>query len=139
MTKAIRYPSDEWIDTYCEKHACTMEDAETAWWDKEIDAGRPTPYDLPEDKAKEVKKIIKNAKSEKAVDAYGRERKRERKADNDKRFMIDCLRVLLEGMQSNGQINNVTVTNIEKSIDYTINGECFTINLVKHRPPKKEG
>lgn len=53
---------------------------------------------------------------------------REKKVDEDKKKIIE---ILAKALTENGY--NATITNIDKTIDF----DCFTVNLVKHRPPKK--
>ena len=60
MKKEIRYPTAEWLDGWMNKHkGKSKEDAEMAWWDKEIDADRPTPFDLDEEHEQAAKKIVR--------------------------------------------------------------------------------
>ena len=54
-----------------------------------------------------------------------------RKADDDKRYLIQTI---AEGM-INAEIN-AEITNIERQIDFTFNNDYYSITLTKHRPPK---
>ena len=81
----IRYPTEKWLTDYQSKHGCDREHAELAWWDNEIDHDRPTPYDL-DGTAEEVAKEMR--KGARAVNAYGKAVKRERKPDEEKRELI---------------------------------------------------
>ena len=58
--------------------------------------------------------------------------KRERKADNDKRFLIDLLERSL-----NGTANEMTKTNPERQIDFVYNDRNFRIVLSAPRTPSK--
>ena len=58
--------------------------------------------------------------------------KRERKADNDKRFLID----LLEG-SLNGTVSKMTKTNIERQLDFVYNDRHFRIVLSAPRTPSE--
>lgn len=58
--------------------------------------------------------------------------KRERKADNDKRFLID----LLEG-SLNGIVSKMTKTNIERQLDFVYNDRHFRIVLSAPRTPSE--
>lgn len=63
--------------------------------------------------------------------------KREVKLDDVKVDFLKNIKVLLEGMALNGKIDNVTVANPQKEITFTIGADTYSLNLVKHRPPKK--
>ena len=63
--------------------------------------------------------------------------KREVKLDDVKVDFLKNIKVLLEGMALNGKIANVTVVNPQKEITFTIGADTYSLNLVKHRPPKK--
>lgn len=130
MAKQINYPTNEWLDTYVDKHGCSLEDAECAWWDAQIDKGNPTPYDLTPEQEKESRKANR-PKAHKSVDAYGKERKRERKPNEDKRLLIDCLRDALQ------DFDDCTVTNPERQVDFTLNGISYSVTLTAHRKPKE--
>ena len=54
---------------------------------------------------------------------------RERKVDEKKKHLLDCCRVLLEGLGS--QIVSVKT---ETEISFVYDGEEFSFKLVKHRP-----
>ena len=66
--KQIQFPTtewiDNWVDTYLDKHPNEKIDdfkaletkATDEWWDKQIDLGNPTPFDLTEEQEKESKK-----------------------------------------------------------------------------------
>ena len=76
------------IETIMEKLGCTREEAEDVLkWDKAIDKGEKTPFDLPEEKEKEAKKMIKADRKKKTPTAYKFE-KRERKANPTKGAII---------------------------------------------------
>ena len=130
MAKQIQYPTDEWLDKYVDKHGCSLEDAECAWWDAQIDKGNPTPYDLTPEQEKESRKANR-PKATKSVDAYGKERKRERKPNEDKRLLIDCLRDALQ------DFDNCEVVNPERQVDFTLNGIHYSVTLTAHRKPKE--
>ena len=58
--------------------------------------------------------------------------KRERKADNDKRFLVDLLEHSL-----NGTVCEMTKTNPERQIDFVYNDRNFRIVLSAPRTPSK--
>lgn len=130
MAKQIQYPTDEWLDKYVDKHGCSLEDAECAWWDAQIDKGNPTPYDLTPEQEKESRKANR-PRATKSVDAYGKERKRERKPNEDKRLLVDCLRDALQ------DFDDCEVVNPERQVDFTLNGVHYSVTLTAHRKPKE--
>lgn len=66
-------------------------------------------------------------------------KKVERKIDPDKAALINSLRDWAEALvfDDGTELADIAVNN-EASIDFTYNGEEFTIKLVKHRPPKNK-
>lgn len=136
--KEIRYPTpewiDKWIDGWMDKHPDErvsdfkelQEQAEEAWWMNEIDHDRPTPFDLNEEQKQAQKQARKGMA--RAVNAYGKEVKRERKADPDKRaLMVALMGACPEGAE---------LTNPERQIDFEYNGKRYSVTLTQHRPPK---
>lgn len=135
MAKKINYPSDEWIDRYIDAHEdASIKDAEQVWWDNEIDHGNPTPFDLSEEQAENAKEVRR--KMAKAVDAYGKQTKRERKPNESKRTIIGWLKALFEGFEMNGKISDLVISNEERSLDFTLDGKSYTLTLTEHRPKK---
>lgn len=135
MAKKINYPSDEWIDRYIDAHeGASIKDAEQVWWDNEIDHGNPTPFDLSEEQAENAKEVRR--KMAKAVDAYGKQTKRERKPNESKRTIIGWLKALFEGFEMNGKISDLIISNEERSLDFTLDGKSYTLTLTEHRPKK---
>lgn len=130
--KEIQYPTNEWIDEWIDKHpdSC-IADAETAWWDKQIDRGNPTPYDLPPEKVKASKEITKTAKNREKPATPKDKPKRERKPNEEKREIIQTL---FDGCSS--KYADVTVTNIEKEICFTIGNNSYSVTLTCHRKAK---
>lgn len=106
--------------------------------DEDIDHGMAKDFDLTEEQEKTVKEITKGmARKQNTVDAFGKKRTRERKPNENKRWFIDTMRVLFEGLAQNGDIETIEVSNAERSIDLTKDGKHYTITLTEHRPPKE--
>ena len=101
--------------------------------DAAIDKGEKL-FELSDEQKKASKKA-RSTGTKKRPTAYKFE-KRERKPNEVKRWIIDRLRILCEGWELNGDALNVQVTNIERSIDFNIDGRAFTLTLTEHRPPK---
>ena len=138
----IRYPTQEWLDGWIDKYLdshpdekitdwdALREDAETEWWDNEADHDRPTPYDLTPEQEKASQEARKGAR---AVNAYGKTVKRERKPNADKQEIIQTIDEALCDL-----VDNVTVSNKERQIDFEFNGVQYSVTLTAHRPPKKK-
>ena len=62
--------------------------------------------------------------------------KRERKADNDKRELIDLLLYALEFCETPHEVTNITKMNPERQIDFVYNDRNFRIVLSAPRAPK---
>lgn len=94
--------------------------------DEKID--KMTVKETESDLTAEQKKAIKKAKGgAKAVDAFGKKRVVERKADEDKRFLIQILKDVLS--QNNDTITDINITNAERQIDFKKNNRRFRIVL----------
>jgi len=63
--------------------------------------------------------------------------KRERKVDEDKLHILNCVRILLEGMQSNAGEEMGVALKTETELTFSYKGNDYTFKLTKHRPPKK--
>ena len=138
----IRYPTQEWLDSWIDKYLdnhpdekitdwdALREDAETEWWDNEADHDRPTPYDLTPEQEKASQEARKGAR---AVNAYGKTVKRERKPNADKQEIIQTIDEALCNL-----VDNVAISNKERQIDFEFNGVQYSVTLTAHRPPKKK-
>lgn len=76
-------------------------------------------------KAKEVKRYEQ-------ADKPRKERKVERKVDEEKKKLLNLCRIPIEG--AGGIVTNVKN---EAEFSFTFGDNCYTVKLVKHRPPKK--
>lgn len=132
---------ENWLDKYEAKHPdekldyeALREQADCEWYDRQVDHGEKTEYDLTAEQEKVSQDARKGAR---AVNAYGKTVKRERKPNEDKRFIIA---VLHEAMQATGEHaplgDGGKVINPERQIDFNLNGVDYSITLTAHRPPK---
>ena len=113
---------------------CSREEAEDIIkWDKVIDRGGRTPYDLDPEKEKEAKKMA-NVKTRKAPTVYNFD-KRERKENPTKGGIIAELHKFLSEM-SEFATENVEITNKERQIAFKIGEDAFELTLVQKRKPK---
>lgn len=130
MKKEIRYPTAEWLDGWMNKHkGKSKEDAEMAWWDKEIDADRPTPFDLDEEHEQAAKKIVRKP----ANYSLEGKPKRERKPNEEKRALIAFVSKALEDVAVEG----VAIANAEREITFRVDENEYSLTLTCHRKPKK--
>lgn len=113
-------PTDKRIDEIAEILDLTSEEVlQMLTEDKEIDRGADL-YGLPPDKEKASKQARQVAKAPSTTPT-----KRERKKDNDKRFLIDALGECLWGHGAEGTV----ATNPERQLDFEFNGRKFRLVL----------
>ena len=114
---------------------CTREEAEDVMkWDKVIDQGGRTPYDLDPEAEKMAKKMA-NVRERKKPTVYDF-KQRERKANPTKGGIISELHKFLVEM-SEFATENVEITNKERQIAFKIGDDTFELTLVQKRKPKK--
>lgn len=95
--------------------------------DEKVD--KMTVKETESDLTAEQKQAIKKAKGgAKAVDAFGKKRVVERKADEDKRTLINLLYSTLHSTDD-PSCENIEVTNPERQIDFKMNGRRFRLVL----------
>lgn len=111
------------------------EEADCVWYDEQVDHGEATEYDLTAEQEKVAKEAMKGMA--RAVNAYGKEVKRERKPNENKRWIMERVRILLEGFELKGDLEAVNLTNAERAVDFMKDGKHYTLTLTEHRAPKK--
>lgn len=91
------------------------------------------PSEVNNDLSEEQKKVVKNMKNSdtKAPTAY-KFTQRERKEDKAKSSLIKDISQFLEG-----RTDTLEVTKPEREIVFTLNGEHFTLQLIKNRKKKE--
>lgn len=116
------------IQLYMNKLGLTHEEAEQMWLDEQEDN---LPELTAEQKAVEKEMLRADRKKEETP------RKRERKPDADKRFLIDAFVdcVLCDIDNSEGNIV-VDITNPEREIEFDYNGNRYRLTLSKPRKEK---
>lgn len=80
--------------------------------------------------AKEIKRY-EQAEEKKA------RKPRERKVDETKGQILKLVKTLIEGMLLNEGEPAEVVMNAETDLGFSFKGDCYTLKLTKHRPPKK--
>ena len=114
---------------------CSEEEAEDVMkWDKVIDQGGRTPYDLSPEAEKEAKKYA-NSREKKKPTVYDF-KKRERKSNPTKGAIIAELAQFLSENSENA-CENVEITNKERQIAFKIGENDYELTLVQKRKPKK--
>lgn len=109
------------ILNYMKKLDISREEAEQLWQDDHDEVVTPEMEEM-EKKAKQIRRYEKSDAPKKV---------RERKVDAEKKNILSCCRVLVEGL--GGVVSKV---NNEADFSFTFNGNLYTLKLVKHRAPK---
>jgi hypothetical protein len=118
---------DEELDNLCDKLDISLNEAVQVWLE-----------DNGYEKNAEVEELTKKAKENRVTatvhGVVAKRGKREvtRKEDVNKRELIKFLADALEKAEIGG-----VVSNPEKKIDFEYNGAKYTLDLIKHREPKK--
>lgn len=110
---------EEQIKNFMEKLQISYEEAEQLLEDDEEDYIGEEGEAMTE-KAKAIKTYVGGEKKER--------KPREKKVDNEK---AEIIKIIEKALTENGY--SATITNVDKTIDFG----CYTVNLVKHRAPKK--
>ena len=112
----------------------TQAEAEEIYeFDKAIDRGERTEYDLDPEMEKEAKKMA-NVKNHRTTGVYNLN-KRERKANPTKASIIaEIAQFLIEN--SENACENVNITNKERQIAFRIGENDYELTLVQKRKPK---
>lgn len=107
----------------------SKEDAEKlVEYDKMVDQGKPTPYDL----TKEQQKIAKNYTKSGTKTVKSAKTERKKAKDDEKSLIIDEIFTFLE---QNPSIlaQNVEKVNAERQISFKIGENSYSLTLTKHR------
>ena len=107
---------------------CTEEEAaEIIAYDKAVDKGEKTPHDLTPAQNKVAQSYARTGTRKPTVYKF---EKKERKPNEPKREIIQVLEDTLHNwVDAGGAVENVTVTNPERQIDFTFNGVKYRIVL----------
>ncbi|MBR6551634.1 MAG: hypothetical protein IKT89_02220, partial [Clostridia bacterium] len=87
------------------------------------------------EEGEEMTQKAKQVKRYEQADKPKEKKKREVKLDEDKVQIIDTLYTFT--LNSELPIRNLFIKNVQKEITFEMNGCEYSLNLVKHRPPKK--
>ena len=117
---------------------CTEAEAEQIMADdKEIDRGKPMPFDLSKDQEKVARSYAKTG-TRKTPPAYKLDNtggKRSRKENPTKASIISELAKFLEHDSENACVE-VNITNKERQIAFKIGENAYELTLVQKRKPK---
>ena len=86
------------------------------------------------EEGEEMTKKAKEVRRYEQADKTKSKKKREIKLDEDKVRIVDILYTLI--LNSELPARNLFVKNVQKEITFEMNGCEYSLNLVKHRPPK---
>lgn len=127
LVKGINIP-DKWIDATTELLDCSIEEAIDIYL---TDHGKVENEEQKalDDKAKTVK-IKHGAESE-------TERKKVKRTREPNELKRQLIAFLVDSLDNNSI--EYVVSNIERTIDFTVEGRDFTITLTEHRPKKRKG
>ena len=123
----MKYATKEYSDAiknYMEKLGISKEEAVQLWKDDHED------YESPE--MKEMGRKAKKMGHREKSDTPRKKTSRERKVDEEKKHLIACYRVFMMGYEG----ATVTAVKNEAEISFTLNGNSYTLKLIKHRAPK---
>jgi hypothetical protein len=131
--------AEQMIRMQMETEGCTREFAEATFIEntEELDCAELDRLD------KAAKDCGATKVKARAVDAYGKERKRERKPNEDKRAIIEALFHAMcdfhhaEEECIAAHVDNITTANPERQIDFTLHGVAYSLTLTAHRKPKE--
>lgn len=118
------------IQKYMASLEISREEAEQLWEDDQEDFIGDEGEEMTT-KAKEVMRTIHGA--EDGAKKTKKNAPRERKANEEKRLLVtEIFNALsdIEGVEAN-------ITNLEKYVEFTYNGNHYTVNLVQNRKLKK--
>lgn len=102
--------------------------------DKKVDRmkDKDVTNDINEEQKKAIKKYSKCGNTK--VDAYGKKTKRVVKADDVKRSIIQ---IIANALNDTETVENVEITNIQKTIAFKIGADDFEIDLKRKRKKKE--
>ena len=127
--------TDKQKERIMQKLGVTAEQAdEILAYDKAVDRGEKTEYDLTKEQEKVVKEM-KNSKSHNVTGVYNLN-KRERKENPTKASIVRELSVFLANDSGNA-CEKVEITNKERQISFWIGEQQYELTLVAKRMPKK--
>ena len=112
------------IQKYMEKLDISREEAEQLWEDDHEGYESPEMAEM-EKKAKQLKRYEKSGVAKKRTP-------KERKVDEEKKHLLACYRALTEGLEG----TTITAVKNEAEFSFTLNGNSYTVKLIKHRAPK---
>ena len=117
---------EEEIKGYMKNLGISYEEAEQLWEDDK--------EDFIGDEGEEMQaKAKKNIRHQEQSIKKRKKTTRKKKVDTDK---VAIIRTLFECM-TDGDYENLTIKNEQGEITFSIHGFEYSLNLVKHRPPKK--
>lgn len=102
-------------------------------FDKAIDRGERTEYDLDPDKEKEAKKMA-NVRSHKTTGVYEFSQRKRKENPTKQSIIAELAQFLTEN--SENACENVEIVNKERQIAFKIGENSYELTLVQKRKPK---
>lgn len=126
-------PTEEWIQNTMKQLEVTREEALEVWMDDhDIDVGKVKPFDLDPAKQKVVKEMTKAGGKRTSYSLEGA-KKRERKPNEEKRYIIACL---FDSMNFQ-DAKDCAIVNPEREITFKIGENDYSLTLTQHRKKKE--
>jgi hypothetical protein len=117
--------NEKLIEKHMRTLKCTREEAiQLIKDDEDVDRGIAKPWDLTPEQIKNQRKLA-NATTRKRS---GTSTPRTKKENPDKQKIVSLIAESLKA-----EIENVSVTNAERTIDFTFNDVKYTVSLTAHR------
>lgn len=117
------------IADYMKKLDLTREEAEQLWLDDNSDFESDEMREMRE-KARKNGTAKVTARS--VTDPAGKTKTRERKPNEDKRFLIDCLNDTFK------DFDDFNISNPEREVTFNLNGIRYSVTLTAHRKKKED-
>lgn len=95
--------------------------------------GEPVTREEAEEMAKMEMNANENCKRYEKADVPRKKAERTHKPDDDKRCLMGCLHNFIENYEGRTNVLNFKP---ETEIEFEYNGNCYSLKLIKHRPPK---
>lgn len=119
---------EEQIQKYMVSLGLSREDAEQLWEDDQADFIGEEGEEMTQ-KAKQIRRYEQ-------ADKPRAKATKEKKLDDEKVAIIDFIWGCMLNNTHIMELEDITVANPQKEITFTVGGNAYTLNLIKHRPKK---
>lgn len=123
-------PNEKRIAELMAQLGCSRAEAEDIiLYDSEVEEGKSTEYDLTPEQQENVKEMNRKTEHKKGA-------KRNRKPNDLKEAIVAELADFLKEDAQSQVYEDVTITNVNRMVAFTVNGKKFELTLVEKRPAK---